>query len=92
MLGHRAAKLDLEKLTAPVTGLRPVDDNATTGNSRTEFFETLHLRSISDRISSDGVVTEPRACRTLGSPLAKRMTKISYAGYRFPLSRKLPPR
>ena len=45
MLGHRAAKLDLEKLTAPVTGLRPVDDNATTGNSRTEFFETLHLRS-----------------------------------------------
>ena len=45
MLGHRDVKLDLEKLSAPVTGLRPVDDDATTGNSRTEFFETLHLRS-----------------------------------------------
>ena len=45
MLGHRDAKLDLEKLSAPVTGLRPVDGDATTGNSRTEFFETLHLRS-----------------------------------------------
>ena len=44
MLGHRDAKLDIEKLSAPVTGLRPVDDDATTGNSRTEFFETLHLR------------------------------------------------
>ena len=40
MLGHRDAKLDLEKLSAPVTGLRPVDDDATAGNSRSEFFET----------------------------------------------------
>jgi putative transposase len=31
-----------------------------------------------------GVVTQPRACGTLGGPLAKRMTKISYFGYRFP--------
>ena len=31
-----------------------------------------------------GIVTQPPACGTLGSPLAKRMTKISYAGYRFP--------
>src|SRR5271166_888285 len=45
MFGHRDAKLDLEKVSASVTGLRPVDDDATTGNSRTEFFETLHLRS-----------------------------------------------
>ena len=45
MLGHRDAKLDLEMLSAPVMGLRPVDDDATTGNSRTEFFQTLHLRS-----------------------------------------------
>ena len=44
-LAHRDAKLDLEMLSAPVIGLRPVDDDATTGNSRTEFFETLHLRS-----------------------------------------------
>ena len=45
MSGHRDAKLDIEKLSAPVTGLRPIDDDATTGNSRTEFSETLHLRS-----------------------------------------------
>ena len=45
MLGHRDAKLDLKKVSTPVTGLRPVDDDATTGNSRTEFFQTLHLRS-----------------------------------------------
>jgi putative transposase len=31
-----------------------------------------------------GVVTELRACGTLGIPLAKRLTKISYARYRFP--------
>ena len=45
MLGHRDAKLDLKKVSTPVTGLRPVHDDATTGNSRTEFFQTLHLRS-----------------------------------------------
>jgi len=31
-----------------------------------------------------GIVTQPSACGTFGSPLAKRMTKISNAGYRFP--------
>jgi hypothetical protein len=41
--GHRDAKLDLEA-TAPMSGLRPGDDDATTRNARTEFFETLHLR------------------------------------------------
>ncbi len=35
-------------------------------------------------IDYEGVVTQPRACGTLGGPLAKRMTKISYSGYRFP--------
>jgi len=44
-LGHRDAKLNLKKISTPVTGLRPVHDDATTGNSRTEFFQTLHLRS-----------------------------------------------
>src|SRR5580704_7102676 len=43
VLGHRDAKLDLEA-TAPMSGLRPGDDDATTRNARTEFFETLHLR------------------------------------------------
>src|SRR5271170_7572886 len=42
-LGHRYAKLDLEA-AAPMSGLRPGDDDATTRNARTEFFETLHLR------------------------------------------------
>src|SRR5271165_3222838 len=41
--GHRDAKLDLEA-AAPMSGLRPGDDDATTCNARTEFFETLHLR------------------------------------------------
>jgi transposase-like protein len=31
-----------------------------------------------------GIVTPPWACGTLGSPVAKRMKKISYSGYRFP--------
>ena len=35
-------------------------------------------------VYSAGIVTQPPACGTLGSRLAKRMTKISYAGYRFP--------
>ena len=35
-------------------------------------------------IPLDGIVTQHPACGTLGSPLAERMTKISYAGYRFP--------
>ena len=43
VLGHRDAKLDLEA-AAPMSGLRPGDDDATTRNARTEFFETLHLR------------------------------------------------
>ena len=29
-------------------------------------------------------VTPPRACGVLSSPVAKRMKKISYSGYRFP--------
>jgi|SRR5580704_4997258 hypothetical protein len=33
---------------------------------------------------SDGIVTPRWACGTLGSPVAKRMKKISYSGYRFP--------
>ena len=43
VLGHRDAKLDLEA-AAPMSGLRPGDDDATTRNASTEFFETLHLR------------------------------------------------
>src|SRR5271157_927067 len=43
VLGHRDAKLDLEA-AAPMSGLRSGDDDATTRNARTEFFETLHLR------------------------------------------------
>src|SRR5277367_4685478 len=43
VLGHRYAKLDLEA-AAPMSGLRPGDDDATTRNARTESFETLHLR------------------------------------------------
>jgi hypothetical protein len=43
VVGHRYAKLDLEA-AAPMSGLRPGDDDATTRNARTEFFETLHLR------------------------------------------------
>src|SRR5271166_3265890 len=43
VLGHRDAKLDLEA-AAPMSGLRPGDDDATTCNARTESFETLHLR------------------------------------------------
>ena len=31
-----------------------------------------------------GIVTPPWACGALGSPVAKRMKKISYSGYRFP--------
>ena len=31
-----------------------------------------------------GFVTPPRACGILSSPIAKRMKKISYRGYRFP--------
>ena len=54
MLGHRDAKLNLKKVSTPVTGLRPVHNDATTGNSRTEFFQTLHLRSDLRWISSDG--------------------------------------
>src|SRR5208337_941580 len=45
MLGHRDAKLDVKHISAPVTGPRPVDDDATTRQTRTEFFQSLHLRS-----------------------------------------------
>ena len=34
--------------------------------------------------SDGGFVTPPRACGILSSPVAKRMKKISYRGYRFP--------
>ena len=44
MLGHRDAKLDVKDVSAPVTGPRPVDDDTTTRNARTEFFESPHLR------------------------------------------------
>ena len=36
------------------------------------------------RKREDGVVTALEACGTLSSPVVKRMTKISYRGYRFP--------
>ena len=32
----------------------------------------------------EGIVTALEACGTLSSPVVKRMTKISYRGYRFP--------
>jgi transposase-like protein len=32
----------------------------------------------------DGIVTQRRACGPTCGPIAKRMQKISYAGYRFP--------
>ena len=34
--------------------------------------------------AQEGVVTQRRACDPTGGPIAKRMQKISYAGYRFP--------
>ena len=34
--------------------------------------------------SSRGIVTQRRACGPTDGPIAKRMQKISYAGYRFP--------
>ena len=40
--------------------------------------------SESGSMCEDGIVTPPWACGTLGSPVAKRMKKISYSGYRFP--------
>src|ERR1700685_452716 len=33
----------------------------------------------------EGIVTPPRACGPAGGPVAERMKKISYAGFRFPL-------
>jgi hypothetical protein len=33
---------------------------------------------------AQGVITQRRACGPTGGPIAKRMRKISYAGYRFP--------
>jgi putative transposase len=35
-------------------------------------------------MTPSGIVTPPWACGALGSPVAKRMKKISYSGYRFP--------
>jgi transposase-like protein len=35
-------------------------------------------------MSSAGIVMQRRACGPTGGPIAKRMQKISYAGYRFP--------
>src|SRR6202451_1199537 len=32
----------------------------------------------------EGIVTPPRACGPAGGPVAERMKKISYSGYRFP--------
>jgi hypothetical protein len=36
------------------------------------------------RFNHPGFVTSPWACGGVGSRVATRMTKISYAGYRFP--------
>jgi hypothetical protein len=35
------------------------------------------------RNAREGVVTLPRACTATGGPVARRMNKIGYAGYRF---------
>ena len=53
VLGHRDAKLDLEA-AAPMSGLRPGDDDATTRNARLNFSRRCTCAAISDRISSDG--------------------------------------
>jgi len=44
MLRHCDAKLDLEKIAAPVPGLRPGDDDMTARDARAELFEAAHLR------------------------------------------------
>jgi hypothetical protein len=43
MLGHRDAKLNMKRRSAPVTGLRPVDDDMAARDSRAELLETAHL-------------------------------------------------
>src|SRR5580698_10730766 len=40
--------------------------------------------SLSGAQRATGIVTPPRACGILSSPVAKRMKKISYGGWRFP--------
>ena len=45
------------------------------------ILQRLALRPAS---GAQGFVTSPRACGGVGSRVATRMTKISYAGYRFP--------
>ena len=40
--------------------------------------------TICDLERRHGIVTQPRACGPTDRPIAKRMQKISYAGYRFP--------
>jgi hypothetical protein len=42
------------------------------------------MASGDSRSVSGGAVTAVRACGALGSPIAKRMARISYAGCRFP--------
>jgi len=51
MLRHCDAKLDLEKIAAPVPGLRPGDDDMTARDAR--FSRRRTCVAISDRISSD---------------------------------------
>src|SRR6202045_3222841 len=46
--------------------------------------KTSAVRALRDVSARKGIVTPPWACGTLGSPVAKRMKKISYSGYRFP--------
>src|SRR5580704_14649568 len=46
--------------------------------------KTSAVRALRDVSARKGIVTPPWACGTLGSPVAKRMKKISYDGYRFP--------
>src|SRR5208337_4612144 len=43
MLGHCDAKLDMKRRSAPVTGLRPIDDDMTARDSRAELLEAAHL-------------------------------------------------
>jgi putative transposase len=51
----------------------------------TEFTSNAMLAwSQERRITWHGFFTPPRACGILSSPVAKRMKKISYRGYRFP--------
>ena len=64
--------------------MRAAGSRPTSGLASQPAREQDPLWSVKEWIGSEGVVTPPWACGTLGSPVAKRMKKISYSGYRFP--------